>query len=240
MHQMRGLYYQVLNTVCHSAVQCLIHIVDMLVISCLYMIDDDLCGKCSSYRPVGIGCCNRILDTLDISHTAVVKGSTEAYYQNLVLTDLILIAGIILGSISGISAEIIGICIFSLYQFLLCVGQCIPCCLGICALLVSIFSSLLYIDSVDQGCYFVSCCLICIFVALGSCGGCLYCLCGLCLSACLCSAFYSCLGITASGDAYSTQYGCQYYCYDSFFMFPPLTDLLSLLILGLAPVFLNM
>ena len=181
------------------------------------MIDDDLCGKCSSYRPVGIGCCNRILDTLDISHTAVVKGSTEAYYQNLVLTDLILIAGIILGSISGISAEIIGICIFSLYQFLLCVGQCIPCCLGICALLVSIFSSLLYIDSVDQGCYFVSCCLICIFVALGSCGGCLYCLCGLCLSACLCSAFYSCLGITASGDAYSTQYGCQYYCYDSFF-----------------------
>ena len=31
---------------------------------------------------------------------------------------------------------------------------------------------------------------------------CLYCLCGLCLSACLCSAFYSCLGITASGDAY--------------------------------------
>ena len=67
-----------------------------------YMIDDDLCGKCSSYRPVGIGCCNRILDTLDISHTAVVKGSTEAYYQNLVLTDLILIAGIILGSISGI------------------------------------------------------------------------------------------------------------------------------------------
>ena len=181
------------------------------------MIDDDLCGKCSSYRPVGIGCCNRILDTLDISHTAVVKGSTEAYYQNLVLTDLILIAGIILGSISGISAEIIGICIFSLYQFLLCVGQCIPCCLGICALLVSIFSSLLYIDSVDQGCYFVSCCLICIFVALGSCGGCLCCLCGLCLSACLCSAFYSCLGITASGDAYSTQYGCQYYCYDSFF-----------------------
>lgn len=204
------------------------------------MIDDDLCGKCSSYRPVGIGCCNRILDTLDISHTAVVKGSTEAYYQNLVLTDLILIAGIILGSISGISAEIIGICIFSLYQFLLCVGQCIPCCLGICTLLVSIFISLLYIDSVDQGCYFVSCCLICIFVALGSCGGCLCCLCGLCLSACLCGAFYSCLGITASGDAYSTQYGCQYYCYDSFFMFPPLTVFLSLLILGFAPVFLNM
>ena len=215
MHQMRGLYYQVLNTVCHSAVQCLIHIVDMLVISCLYMIDDDLCGKCSSYRPVGIGCCNRILDTLDISHTAVVKGSTEAYYQNLVLTDLILIAGIILGSISGISAEIIGICIFSLYQFLLCVGQCIPCCLGICTLLIGILSSLLHIDGIDQCCYFIGCCLICIFGAFGSC--CFRCLGSLRLSACLYSALCYFLRAATSGDAYSAQYGCQYYCYDSFF-----------------------
>ena len=214
---MGRLYYQVLNTVCHSAVQCLIHVVDMLIISCLYMVDDDLCGKCSSYRPVGIGCCDRILDTLDISHTAVVKGSAEAYYQNLVLTDLILITGIILGSISGISAEIIGICIFSLYQFLLCVGQCIPCCLGICTLFIGILSSLLHIDGIDQCCYFIGCCLICIFGAFGSCGGCLCCLCCLCLTACLYSAFYGCLGITTSGDAYSAQYGCQYYCYDSFF-----------------------
>ena len=217
MHQMRGLYYQVLNTVCHSAVQCLIHIVDMLVISCLYMIDDDLCSEGSSYRPVGIGCCNGILDALDISYTTVVKRSTEAYYQDLILTDLILIAGIILGSISGISAEIIGICIFSLYQFLLCVGQCIPCCLGICTLFIGILSSLLHIDGIDQCCYFIGCCLICIFGAFGSCGGCLCCLCCLCLTACLYSAFYGCLGITTSGDAYSAQYGCQYYCYDSFF-----------------------
>ena len=212
---MGRLYYQVLNTVCHSAVQCLIHVVDMLIISCLYMIDDDLCGKCSSYRPVGIGCCDRILDTLDISHTAVVKGSAEAYYQNLVLTDLILITGIILGSISGISAEIIGICIFSLYQFLLCVGQCIPCCLGICTLFIGILSSLLHIDSIDQCCYFIGCCPICIFGAFGSC--CFRCLGGLSLSAYLCSALYGLLGIAASGDAYSAQYGCQYYCYDSFF-----------------------
>ena len=178
------------------------------------MVDDDLCGKCSSYRPVGISCCDRILDTLDIRHTAVVKGSTEAYYQNLVLTDFILIAGIILGSISGISAEIIGICIFSLYQFLLCVGQCIPCCLGICTLFIGILSSLLHIDGIDQCCYFIGCCLICIFTALCACS---LCLCGLCLSTCLRSALYGLLGIAASGDAYSTQYGCQYYCYDSFF-----------------------
>ena len=176
---------------------------------------DELCGKCSSYRPVRICFLKGILDTFDISYTAVIEGSSEACHQNLVLTDLILIAGIILGSISGISAEIIGICIFSLYQFLLCVGQCIPCCLGICTLLIGILSSLLHIDGIDQCCYFIGCCLIYIFGAFGSC--CFRCLGGLRLSAYLCSAFYSCLGITASGDAYSTQYGCQYYCYDSFF-----------------------
>jgi len=238
MHQMRGLYYQVLNTVCHSAVQCLIHVVDMLIISCLYMVDDDLCGKCSSYRPVGIGCCDRILDTLDISHTAVVKGSAEAYYQNLVLTDLILITGIILGSISGISAEIIGICIFSLYQFLLCVGQCIPCCLGICTLLIGILSSLLHIDGIDHCCYFISCCLICIFGAFGSC--CFRCLGGLSLSAYLYSALYGLLGIAASGDAYSAQYGCQYYCYDSSFHVSSSDSFSVSFHFGGAPVFLNM
>ena len=234
---MGRLYYQVLNTICHSAVQCLIHIVDMFIISSLYMVDDDLCGKCSSYRPVGIGCCDRILDTLDISHTAVVKGSAEAYYQNLVLTDLILITGIILGSISGISAEIIGICIFSLYQFLLCVGQCIPCCLGICTLLIGILSSLLHIDSIDHCCYFIGCCLICILTALCACG---LCLCGLCLSACLCSALYGLLGISASGDAYSAQYGCQYYCYDSFFHVSSSDSFSVSFYFGGAPVSLNM
>ena len=210
----------------------------MLIISCLYMVDDDLCGKCSSYRPVGIGCCDRILDTLDISHTAVVKGSAEAYYQNLVLTDLILITGIILGSISGISAEIIGICIFSLYQFLLWVGQCIPCCLGICTLLIGILSSLLHIDGIDHCCYFIGCCLICIFGAFGSC--CFRCLGGLSLSAYLCSALYGLLGIAASGDAYSAQYGCQYYCYDSSFHISSSDSFSVSFHFGGTPVFLNM
>ena len=80
MHQMSRLHNQVLNTVSYCTVQCLLHVVDYFVISCLYMVDDDLCCKSSSYRPVRICCCQCILNTFDIFCTAVVKGGTKAYY----------------------------------------------------------------------------------------------------------------------------------------------------------------
>ena len=118
---MRRLYNQVLNTVINSAVQCLVHIIDHFTITGLYMVNNNLCGKCSSYRPVRISGLQGIFDSLNICYTAVVKGSTKAYYQNFIFTDFILITCIILGSISGISSEVIRICVFTFYQFLLCI-----------------------------------------------------------------------------------------------------------------------
>ena len=57
MHQMCWLYNQIYNTVINCTLQCLIHIVDYFAISCLNMVDDDLCCKCSSDRPVRISFC---------------------------------------------------------------------------------------------------------------------------------------------------------------------------------------
>ena len=52
-------------------------------------VDDDLCGKCTSYRPVRICGLQGFLDTSDIFCTAAVEGSTKAYYQQFVVTDVI-------------------------------------------------------------------------------------------------------------------------------------------------------
>ena len=64
---------QILNTVCYCTLQCLIHVIDLLAVTCLYMVDDDLCGKCSAYRPARIGFLDCILDTFDIRHSAVIE-----------------------------------------------------------------------------------------------------------------------------------------------------------------------
>ena len=42
------LYNQVLNTVINSTVQCLVHIINLLTITGLYMVNNNLCSKCSS------------------------------------------------------------------------------------------------------------------------------------------------------------------------------------------------
>ena len=49
MHQMCRLYNKILNTVSYCTVKSLLHIIDYFIISCLYMVDDDLCCKCTSY-----------------------------------------------------------------------------------------------------------------------------------------------------------------------------------------------
>ena len=41
MHQMSRLNNQVLNTVCNCTVKSLLHVVNVLIFSCLYMVDDD-------------------------------------------------------------------------------------------------------------------------------------------------------------------------------------------------------
>ena len=50
----------------------------------------DRCTEGSSYGPVRISFLQCILDALDILCTAVIEGSTEADYKQLVFSDLIL------------------------------------------------------------------------------------------------------------------------------------------------------
>ena len=90
-----------------------------LAVAGLDMVDDDLRGKGTSYGPIRICLCQSVFDTLDISYTAVIEGSTKAYYQQLVLTDLVLVFGIILGSVSGVASEVIRVSVLALYQLLL-------------------------------------------------------------------------------------------------------------------------
>ena len=160
MHQMCRLYNQVLDTICDCTVKCLLHVIDLLTVSCLYVVDDNLCGEGSSYGPVRISFLQCILDALDILCTAVIEGSTEADYKQLVFSDLILVARIILRSISGITAKILRACLLALYKCLLCIGQCVPCSLCLFTLCIGVIRALLYIDRIDQGCYLICSCLI--------------------------------------------------------------------------------
>ena len=93
---MGGLYDKLLNPVLRGALKGLIHIVYDLSIPCLYMVDDSLSSKSPSYRPVGISCRNGLLDTANILGTAVIEGSSEAYHQDLLITDIVGVGRIIL------------------------------------------------------------------------------------------------------------------------------------------------
>ena len=160
MHQMCRLYNKVLHSIVYSSLQCLIHIVDLLAITGLYVIDDDLCCKCSSYRPVRISCLNCLLNTTDICRTAVIEGCSKTYYKDFIFTDLISVEWIILGCISRISSEIIRIRILSLNEFFLYICQCIPCFFRCCTLLICLVCSFLNINVINQLRNFICCFLI--------------------------------------------------------------------------------
>ena len=160
MHQMGRLNQQILHAVVHRSLECLIHVVDHLIITRLNVIDDDLRRECTSYRPVRIRRLESLLDSADILHTAVIIGSSERAYKNLVFSDSVLVERIILGGIAGISSEIIRICILALYQSFLCIRQSVPGLLCRLAVLVRSICSLLHVDLVNQSGYLVRCCLI--------------------------------------------------------------------------------
>ena len=202
VHQMGRLYYQILYAVGYGTIQSLSHIVNGLAVAGLDMVDDDLRGKGTSYGPVRICLCQSVLDTLDISYTAVIEGSTKAYYQQLVLADLVLVSRIILGSVSGVASEVIRVSVLALYQLLLSVCQSVPCFLGCLTVSVCGLCSLLNIDLVNQGCYVVSCSLICVRVVCS-----LLCsVCGLFRSSSVCSR-------RLSLAAAACQHGCCQSCY---------------------------
>jgi len=89
VHQMSRLNNQFFHAIAYSSFQCLIYVVDLLVIAGLYMVDDDLCSEGTSYGPVRICSLQSFLNASDILSTAVVEGSTKAYNQKLILADLV-------------------------------------------------------------------------------------------------------------------------------------------------------
>ena len=153
VHQVGGLDDQVLHAVCHSAVHGLLHVVDLLAVTGLHMVDDDLCGEGTAHGPIRVSFLQSILDALDVLHAAVVEGGAEGDHQQFVLADVVLVAGVILGSIAGVTAKVVGVGVLALDQLLLGVGQGIPGSLGGLALGVGVIVALLHIDGVDQVCH---------------------------------------------------------------------------------------
>ena len=163
---MGRLHDQVLHAVCHSAVQRLLHVVDLLTVTGLHMVDDDLCGKGAAHAPVGVCGLQSVLNALDVGSAAVVEGGAEGHHQQLVFADLIGVAGIVLGSIAGVAAKVVRVGIFALHQLLLGIGQSVPSGLGGFALGIGVIGALLHIDGVDQVCHVL--CGQCVSVCAGS------------------------------------------------------------------------
>ena len=157
VHQVGGLDDQILHAVFHSAIHGLLHVVDLFAVTSLHMVDDDLCGECAAHRPIRVCSLQSILDALDVLHAAVVEGGAEGDHQQLVVANVVLIAGIVLGSIAGVTAKVVGVGVLTFHQFLLGVGQGIPCSLGGFALGIGILIALLHIDGIDQVCHVLCC-----------------------------------------------------------------------------------
>ena len=162
---MGGLHDQVLHAVGHSAVQSLLHVVDLLAVAGLHMVDDDLCGEGTADRPVRVSFLQSILDALDVGHAAVVEGGAEGNHQQLVLADAVLVAGVILGSVAGVTAEVVGVGVLAFHHFLLLVGQGVPCSLCGLALGVGVIVALLYINGVDQVSHILCSHFVCLLAA---------------------------------------------------------------------------
>ena len=151
VHQMGGLHHQLLHAVGDSALQSLLHVVDLLAVTGLDVVDDDLRGEGAAHGPVGVGLLQGVLDALDVGYAAVVEGGAEGHHQQLLLADLVLVAGIVLGGVAGVQTEIVGAGFLTLHQCLLGVGQGIPSGLGGLALGIGLLGALLHVDGVDEG-----------------------------------------------------------------------------------------
>ena len=220
VHQVGGLDDQILHAVGDSALHSLLHVVDLLAVTGLHMVDDDLCSEGTADRPVGVSGLNGILDALDVRCAAVVEGGAEADDEDLVVADVVLIAGVILGGVAGVAAKVIGVSLFTLDQLLLGVGQGVPCGLGGLALGVGVLVALLHIDGVDEICH-VLCCHFIGLLAAHLAGGSRAC-CGAAGSSrrrCTAAGEHTgtqgqCGG--SGGDALPVLVGCFTHCFESF------------------------
>ena len=146
VHQVGGLDDKVLHAVGHGALQSLLHVVDLLAVAGLDVVDDDLRGEGAADGPFGEGRGERVLDALDVRGAAVVERGAEAHDQQLVLADLIGVAGVVLGGVAGVAAEVIGL----LDQLLLRGRQSVPGGLGLGALGVGVLGPFLHLNAGDQ------------------------------------------------------------------------------------------
>ena len=151
VHQVCRLDDQVLNAIVNCSLQSLLGIVDLLTVTCVDVVDDDLSCECSSDTPVRIRFSQSSLNTTDICGSAVIEGCTEGYHQQLILADVITVERIILGSIACVQSEVIRIVQF----FLLLIAQCIISSLGSFAQCRRVICPLLDLDGLDR---FIACC----------------------------------------------------------------------------------
>lgn len=64
------------------------------------MVDNDICGKASSYGIIRECGFKIILNSADSKTAAVIEACAEAYCEKLVLADLVLISYIVEGSVA--------------------------------------------------------------------------------------------------------------------------------------------
>ena len=126
MHQVRRLDNQILDTVGNGTLKRLVHVVDLLAVAGLNVVDDDLRGEGAADAPIRVGGLQGVLDALDVSGAAAVEGGAEADDQQLIFADVVGIARVVLAGVAGVAAKVVGVCVLTLDQLLLGVGQGIP------------------------------------------------------------------------------------------------------------------
>ena len=165
-HQRCRLYNQNLHFVLDGSFNCLLYVVDLFVISCLNVIDDDLCSESSSYGEVWNCFLDCFFDCTDGCYTVIIVAGTEAAHQNFVAANLVLVQRVVFGGIAGIFCKVfIAALFFIFFQivsetgdcFLFSICQAVPASACCFAEHVSAFGSFLIVDGTGQVCYNFRC-----------------------------------------------------------------------------------
>ena len=109
VHEVSGLYDKVLYTVCYGSVKRLAYVVNFLAVALVNVINNDIGSEPSSYGVTRECCFEVILDGADSQAAAVVEAGSEAEYQQLVVADLVLIPGVIEGSVAGVVVLVVSL-----------------------------------------------------------------------------------------------------------------------------------
>ena len=119
IHQMSRLDNQGLYVIVNRTLECFAYVIDRYVISRLYMVNDDLAGKASSYGIIRECLLHCVLNCANGQTAAVVKAGSKADNHQLLIADLVLISCVVHRCISGVI-------IFFVFCLSLC--SCFLCC----------------------------------------------------------------------------------------------------------------